>query len=394
MTSGQENFIAFGLIAVAAAAAWGWFSNKSKKIKESEENATLRLVLKKQEAILEIRSSELERREKFVIDLREQFSHGYIAGRVWLSEFVAEADRELDESIVNKLQTKTRPAFKAAEEVALARTERREYKERAKYLEYQLRTYHEYFPILEEYEEPILDDCIALVQNGANLDALADADPVLRYVPRTEYENEPSAVRNQLALDRYLSGKLSPLAIGRLYERYIGHLYEQQGWAVEYHGIIEGLEDLGRDLICTGDGEIHIVQAKCWSKSKTIHEKHIFQLFGTTQLLMINRRKSGQSKLKVTPRFVTTTSLSSVAREAAEWLKVSVDEEWELDKTYPMIKCNVNQRSGEKIYHLPFDQQYDRTKINPDLGECYVKTTKEAEKRGFRRAFRYKGAVA
>jgi hypothetical protein len=392
MTSGQENLLAFGLVVVAAAAAWGWFSDKSTKLKQSNENALLRLALKEQEAILDKRRSELDRREEFVAKLRNQFSQGYIAGRKWLAEFVAEADRALDESIVDELQTKRRPAYKAAEEVSLARAERRAFKERAKYLEYQLQTYHEYFPVLEEYEEPILDEGIALVPNGANLDALADADPVLRYVPSSDYDKMPSAVRNQLALDRYISGKLSPQAIGRLYERFIGHLYEQQGWAVEYHGIIEGLEDLGRDLICVGDGEIHVVQVKCWSQSKTIHEKHIFQLFGTTQLLLLNRRKNGQPKLKVTPRFVTTTSLSPVARDAAEWLKVSVDEEWELDKAYPMIKCNVNQRTGDKIYHLPFDQQYDRTKISHELGECYVRTAEEAEERGFRRAFRYKGA--
>jgi len=43
-------------------------------------------------------------------------------------------------------------------------------------------------------------------------------------------------------------------------------------------------------------------------------------------------------------------------------------------------------RDGVKIYHLPFDQQYDRTKIIPDKGEKYVYTVAEAEKAGFRRA--------
>lgn len=57
-----------------------------------------------------------------------------------------------------------------------------------------------------------------------------------------------------------------------------------------------------------------------------------------------------------------------------------------LDLGYPMIKCNVNQ--GNKIYHLPFDQQYDRVKIQHD-GEFYVKTVGEAERKGFRRAKRY-----
>ncbi|MEY3495804.1 MAG: hypothetical protein RJA80_26 [Actinomycetota bacterium] len=31
-------------------------------------------------------------------------------------------------------------------------------------------------------------------------------------------------------------------------------------------------------------------------------------------------------------------------------------------KQYPVIKCNIAS-NGEKIYHLPFDQQYDKTLI-------------------------------
>ena len=56
---------------------------------------------------------------------------------------------------------------------------------------------------------------------------------------------------------------------------------------------------------------------------------------------------------------------------------------------YPMIKCNISS-NGNKIYHLPFDQQYDKTLIR-NVGECYVSTVKEAEEKGFRRAFRWKG---
>jgi hypothetical protein len=52
--------------------------------------------------------------------------------------------------------------------------------------------------------------------------------------------------RNQLALNRYLKSNLSPAVIGRLYERYLGYLYEQEGWKVEYHGIVKGFEDLGK----------------------------------------------------------------------------------------------------------------------------------------------------
>lgn len=51
------------------------------------------------------------------------------------------------------------------------------------------------------------------------------------------------------------------------------------------------------------------------------------------------------------------------------------------------IKCNVNQ--GNKIYHLPFDQQYDRTQICKP-GEFYAYTVKEAVTAGFRRAYRHR----
>ena len=58
------------------------------------------------------------------------------------------------------------------------------------------------------------------------------------------------------------------------------------GWLVTYHGALHGFEDLGRDLICIKDKIVEIVQAKCWSKSKVIHEKHLFQLFLCLLLLV------------------------------------------------------------------------------------------------------------
>ena len=53
---------------------------------------------------------------------------------------------------------------------------------------------------------------------------------------------------------------------------------------------------------------------------------------------------------------------------------------------FPMIKCNIN--NGDRIYHLPFDQQYYRTQIKLH-GEFYASTVEEAVKAGFRRARRH-----
>jgi hypothetical protein len=178
-----------------------------------------------------------------------------------------------------------------------------------------------------------------------------------------------------------------------MYERYVGHLYERDGWLVDYEGIVKGLDDLGRDLICTKGTDVHIVQLKCWAREKLIHEKHIFQLFGTTQLYLMNKNNNGLFPMNVQPTFITSTRLSDVAKNAANWLKITIKEDFPLDKSFPMIKCNINQGTGERIYHLPFDQQYDRTKIITTAGEMYARTVAEAENAGFRRAFRFSGLV-
>ena len=41
------------------------------------------------------------------------------------------------------------------------------------------------------------------------------------------------------------------------------------------------------------------------------------------------------------------------------------------------------------IYHLPFDQQLDTTRIDISKGECYAYTVKEAVEKGFRRAYKH-----
>lgn len=395
MTNGQETFLALALVATAGAMAYGWLSDKSKKIKEDAFNRELRAKLEAERLVFEKTSaqqlSDFDARKAYLDKTYEEFRVGILSGRKWLAKYIAEAERVNDDAIADRMRDKKRPAYKAAEEVAEARAERRQYKERAKFLEYQLLSLKEYFPFLEEYEEIILDESIPLGGGANNFDALEESDPVLRFVEKAEYEKLTAVQRNQLALERYLNGSLSPAAIGRLYERYLGHLYEKNGWAVEYHGIVKGLEDLGRDLICSKGNEVKIVQAKCWSKQKTIHEKHIFQLFGTTQMYLMDRATTDLFAPPVTARFTTATSLSPVARKAAEWLKIEVEENFGLRKDFPMIKCNINQTTLEKIYHLPFDQQYDRTKILSSLGEMYVATAAEAEKRGFRRAFKFSG---
>lgn len=88
---------------------------------------------------------------------------------------------------------------------------------------------------------------------------------------------------------------------------------------------------------------------------------------------------------------VTNIQLSEMAKKMASYLDIKYAESVEMG-AYPCIKCNIgHDEFGEtKIYHLPFDQMYDATKIKKK-GEFYAMTVAEAEAAGFRRAFKWFG---
>lgn len=104
-----------------------------------------------------------------------------------------------------------------------------------------------------------------------------------------------------------------------MYERYIGSRYESKGWRVNCHGATEGLEDLGRDLVCEKGSDVQVVQAKYWASHKTIHEKHIFQLYGMTLMYA-----GGPGKGKNVRGVLFCTSQISDSPEAAEALDIQI----------------------------------------------------------------------
>lgn len=321
-----------------------------------------------------------EQHEAELTALADAFETNYVAGRTWLANFVAEAFQAPDEAAARALETKKHPAQKSADEVRRVSREKKEVLQRLKQVEYILQTYHEYYPVLEQYHEEILNETATLYLDDGD----TDTDRVSRYISQQEYDRLKPVERNQLALDNWKRRPKSSVEIGRMYERYLGYLYEMDGWNVTFFGANQGLEDMGRDLLCLKGKVMHVVQAKYWSKHKTLHEKHIFQLYGTTVLLPLTR--PDLKNVRVKPVFAATTKLSPTAAFAAEQLGIEV-RNLDMSKDYPLIKCNVNGKN--KIYHLPFDQQYDRVRIDPSLGETYVRTAKEAEDLGFRRAMRH-----
>lgn len=49
---------------------------------------------------------------------------------------------------------------------------------------------------------------------------------------------------------------------GYVYEKYVGQVYEEEGWIVDYHGMNKGFLDEGVDLIAYKDGIINAIQCK------------------------------------------------------------------------------------------------------------------------------------
>ena len=85
-----------------------------------------------------------------------------------------------------------------------------------------------------------------------------------------------------------------------------------------------------------------------------------FNIFGT-----VFEYKQQHPNMNVTAAFYTTTAISDVAKEFAKTLGMEIFDNYKFDKSYPCIKCNIG-RDGSKIYHLPFDQQYDKVNIEPE----------------------------
>jgi len=339
-------------------------------------------------------------------------------GFPWMAEAYADYFALKDGKIENYLKHKNHPARTAAENIKIIKQEKRELLKENKLVRYKISYLENLFPWLsdliaeEEGEEiPVRIDDDEIEENSE--------DRVKNFLTPEEYKNLPSVKRNQMALDRYLQNRnKSKWAIGRDYEMYVGYLYEQNGYYIEYKGILDGFEDLGRDVIAKKGNEVCIIQCKHWAQHKVIYEKHIFQLFGTTMEYWLNNYKDVKNQLnlfdnnlnkktpeksfeefaeflnenKLRPIFFTSTSLSKKAKEMAGALSVEIREN-EHPGEFPRIKCNINiDSSGKKmkIYHLPMDQQYDRTIIGNRSGEFYAFTVKEAEDAGFRRAFKHR----
>ena len=366
-------------------------SELAKKVSKEQENLEeqyRQLEAHRLEIIQELQreKKQIEKKEKKATDLAEstyklmnETSQSY----PWLADKFSDFLFTFDQEKVSYLRNKSRPALKSAEIVHQISREKRELQKQCKMYEYQIGFYETLFPWLEEFKQCDPKTAASYVlENEEN--PSSEYDTMRNWISPEEYQTLSTAEKYQRALDRYKARKKTDWEAGIEYERYIGYLCEQKGYHVSYQGAVKGMEDMGIDVIAVKDEESYIIQCKRWAKEKTLHEKHIFQLYGTTVVYKLEHPNQS-----VTSVFVTTTKLSELAKKCATFLDIQIKEEFPM-KEYPLIKCNIS-KDGEKIYHLPFDQQYDKIIISADRGESYAFTVKEAEEKGFRRAFRWKG---
>jgi len=269
-------------------------------------------------------------------------------GFPWLSEAYADYFALKDGELEEYLRHKKHPAYTAAENVRIIKNEKRELVKENKIVNYKINYFKKLFPWLSELiAEDENEEMPVRIDDDVNDD---NEDRVKNYLTQEEYKKLPSLERNQMALDRYLKNRnKSKWAIGRDYEMYVGYLYEQKGYSIEYKGIIDGFEDLGRDVIAIKDNEVCIIQCKRWAQYKEIHEKHIFQLFGTTMEYWIKNFKNYKkpksfekfakflNENKLRPIFFTSTSLSDKAKKMARALSVEIIENEPLGE-FPRIK--------------------------------------------------------
>ena len=164
---------------------------------------------------------------------------------------------------------------------------------------------------------------------------------------------------------------------GHLYEHYVGYLLEQENYKVDYVGIRSNGADDGIDLIAKNDECTLIVQCKNFKEGKKVPPREVRAHQG-----VIDSYKKGYPHEAVRGAFFSTSGFTEKSADFAKVHGIKICRK-ELPRRFPVVKCKVREKNY-KCYRLPADNGYYSLKINPDNGDCYCLTVKEAEDKGFK----------
>ena len=242
-------FLALIVIAVSCSIL---ISSNAKKIEEKSNEITANAIKEVyragEEAQQQIQKTfdesfkRLDEQEKSVNQLAKERQIGF----PWLAKAYEEFFKLQDKSVIDFLQYKKHSAVSASSIVKEQSRLRREAQKEKKIAQYLVEYYENVAPFLLDLKEEV---DIATEQERELLKEYSEEeleDATTQFLSKEEYRKLPSVQRNQMALDRFWKRPKSKWLIGRLYERYVGYLYEQEGYNVDYVGIFKGFEDLGR----------------------------------------------------------------------------------------------------------------------------------------------------
>ena len=102
--------------------------------------------------------------------------------RTWYGSLYAEVESLLDNYRARYLRYKKHPSKKGAEVVKEVKKEKRELNKQLKILEYELKTYEQYFPIIEDFKDYILEDDSFLITETGDIAQDKDYDPVQKFL--------------------------------------------------------------------------------------------------------------------------------------------------------------------------------------------------------------------
>ena len=78
----------------------------------------------------------------------------------------------------------------------------------------------------------------------------------------TKYENEINVLKKKLPQEFTAEQKSNMKKFGDNFEKYVGKIYEDDGYEVDYRGLNLGFLDGGIDLIAKNNDEILLIQCK------------------------------------------------------------------------------------------------------------------------------------
>ncbi|MDD5146052.1 MAG: hypothetical protein PHF44_04395, partial [Candidatus Pacebacteria bacterium] len=167
----------------------------------------------------------LAKKEKSIAQMAKERQIGF----PWLAKAYEEFFELQDKNIVNFLVYKKHSAVSSSEVVKEALRLRRKAEKEKKIAQYLVEYYENVAPFLLDLKEEI---DIATEEEKELLKEYTEEevqDETTHYLTKKEYRKLPSIERNQMALDRFWKRPKSKWLIGRLYERYVGYLYEKDG---------------------------------------------------------------------------------------------------------------------------------------------------------------------